>query len=37
MHTLLDYDGKLPVYVNITEGSVGDNKGATTFLWKKGR
>ncbi|MFT4522708.1 MAG: hypothetical protein ACI8ZN_001658 [Bacteroidia bacterium] len=28
MHTLLDYDGKLPVYVNITEGNVGDNKGA---------
>lgn len=28
MHTLLDYDGKLPVYVNITEGSVGDNKDA---------
>lgn len=30
MHTLLEYDGKLPVYVNITEGSVGDNKGLTT-------
>lgn len=28
MHTLLDYDAKLPVYVNITEGSKGDNKGA---------
>jgi hypothetical protein len=28
MHTLLDYDGKLPVYVNITNGKVGDNKGA---------
>jgi len=28
MHTLLDYDGKLPAYVNITEGSVADNKGA---------
>ena len=22
MHTLLEYDGKLPVYVNITKGSV---------------
>lgn len=28
MHTLLEYDGKLPVYVNITKGSVADNKGA---------
>ena len=27
MHTLLEYDGKLPVYVNITKGSVADNKG----------
>ena len=29
MHTLLDYDGKLPVYVIITEGKVGYNKGAS--------
>lgn len=28
MHTLLDYDGKLPIYANVTEGSVADNKGA---------
>ena len=28
MHTLLEYEGKQPVYVNITEGSVSDNKGA---------
>lgn len=28
MHTLLDYDGKLPAYVNITDGKTGDNKGA---------
>ncbi|WP_339718151.1 DUF4372 domain-containing protein [Cyclobacterium amurskyense] len=28
MHTLLEYEEKLPVNVNITEGSVGDNKGA---------
>jgi len=28
MHTLLDYDGKLPVYVHITPASVADNIGA---------
>lgn len=28
VHTLLDYDGGLPVYVNITNGKTGDNKGA---------
>lgn len=28
MHTLLDYDGNLPSYVNITEGRKADNKGA---------
>src|SRR5690606_12100302 len=27
-HTLLDYDGNLPAYVNITDGKTGDNKGA---------
>lgn len=27
MHTLLDYDGNLPTYVNITDGKTGDNKG----------
>lgn len=26
MHTLLDYDGGLPVYVNITDGKTADNK-----------
>lgn len=36
MHTLLDYDGKLPVYVNITEGSVADNKGAYGIPLEKG-
>jgi len=36
MHTLLDYDGKLPVYVNITEGSVADNKGAYDIPLEKG-
>lgn len=28
MHTLLDYDGNLPSYVNITDGKTADNKGA---------
>jgi len=28
LHTLLDYDGNLPVYVNITDGKTADNKGA---------
>ena len=36
MHTLLDYDGKLPTYVNLTEGSVGDNKGAYNIPLQKG-
>jgi hypothetical protein len=28
LHTLLDFDGNLPAYVNITEGKTADNKGA---------
>lgn len=36
MHTLLDYDGKLPSYVNITTGSTGDNKGAYDIPLEKG-
>ena len=28
MHTLLDYDGNLPDYINITDGKTVDNKGA---------
>lgn len=28
LHTVLDYDGNLPVYVNITDGKTADNKGA---------
>lgn len=28
MHTLLDYDGNLPTYVNVTNGKTADNKGA---------
>ncbi len=36
MHTLLEYDGKLPVLWNITKGSVADNKGAENIpLWKR--
>jgi len=27
MHTLLDYDGNLPAYVNITNGKIADNEG----------
>ena len=27
MHTLLDYDGNLPAYVNITNGKTADKKG----------
>jgi hypothetical protein len=28
MHTLLDYEGGIPAYVNITEGKTADNKAA---------
>ncbi len=28
MHTLLDYDGNLPTYVNVTNGKTADNRGA---------
>ncbi len=27
-HILLDYDGNLPAYVNVTDGKTADNKGA---------
>lgn len=36
MHTLLDYDGGLPLYVNITDGKTGDNKGAYNIPIQKG-
>ncbi|MEN1786354.1 MAG: hypothetical protein AAGF77_14635 [Bacteroidota bacterium] len=36
MYTLLDYNGKMPVYMNINEGSVGDNKGAYNIPLEKG-
>jgi hypothetical protein len=36
MHTLLDYDGHLPSYVNITDGKTADNKGAYDVSLLKG-
>jgi hypothetical protein len=36
MHTLLDYDGHLPAYVNITDGKTADNKGAYEIPLLKG-
>jgi len=36
MHTLLDYDGNLPAYVNITDGKIADNKGAYDIPLLKG-
>ena len=36
MHTLLDYDGGLPSYINITDGKTADNKGAYDIPLHKG-
>ena len=36
MHTLLDFDGNLPSYVNITDGKTADNKGAYDIPLQKG-
>ena len=36
MHTLLDFDGNLPTYVNITDGKTADNKGAYGIPLLKG-
>lgn len=36
MHTLLDYEGNLPTYVNITDGKTADNKGAYDLPLLKG-
>lgn len=36
LHTLLDYDGNLPTYVNITDGKTADNKGAYEIPLMKG-
>jgi len=32
---MLDYDGKMPTYVNITKGSVANNKGAYNIPLEK--
>lgn len=36
MHTLLDFDGNLPAYANITDGKTADNKGASDIPLIKG-
>lgn len=36
MHTLLDYDGNLPAYVNITDGKTPNNKSAYDVPLLKG-
>jgi len=36
MHTLLDYDGNLPAYINISDGKTADNKGAYDIPLLKG-
>ena len=36
IHTLLDYDGHLPAYINITNGKTADNKGAYDVPLLKG-
>ncbi len=36
MHTLLDYDGNLPAYINITDGKTADNKAAYDVPLLKG-
>ena len=36
MNTLLDYDGNLPAYVNITDGKIAYNKGAYNIPLLKG-
>jgi hypothetical protein len=35
-HTLLDFDGNLPAYINITNGKTDDNKGAYEIPLSKG-
>lgn len=36
IHTLLDYEGHLPAYINITDGKTADNKGAYDIPLLKG-
>lgn len=35
LHTLLDYDGNLPSYIHISDGKLGDNKGAYDIPLRK--
>lgn len=36
LHTLLDYEGHVPVYINISDGKKGDNKAAFDIPLPKG-
>jgi len=36
LHTLLDYDGGLPVYINVSDGKVSDNTAAYDIAIPKG-
>lgn len=36
LHTLLDFDGNLPAYINVTHGKTADNKGAYDIPLLKG-
>jgi len=36
MHTLLDFDGNLPAYVNIKDSKTADNKGDNDIQLVKG-
>lgn len=36
LHTVLDYHSSLPVFVNITEGKIADNKGAESIPFTAG-
>jgi hypothetical protein len=36
LHTLLDFDGNLPAYINVTNGKTADNKGAYDIPLLKG-
>ena len=36
IHTLLDFDGNLPVYIDLTDGKTADNKGAIDIPFLRG-
>ena len=36
LHTVLDYDSCLPIYVNMTDGNVNDDKAAKEITFQKG-